>query len=104
MVPGKAQMTVEHVLTNTGSKPITTTVYCHNFLTLGAANTAGSSAPLEENIAGMLAYITIIPSIVFLVIEPYNRNRFVRFHCFQNLFFFVAVIVLEMPITGSARP
>lgn len=44
----------------------------------------------------MLAYITIIPSIVFLVIEPYNRNKFVRFHCFQNLFFFVAVIVLEI--------
>jgi len=61
-----------------------------------AANTAASSAPLEENIAGMLAYITIIPAIVFLVIEPYNRNRFVRFHCFQNLFFFVAVIVLEI--------
>lgn len=38
MVPGKAQMTVEHVLTNTGTKPITTTVYCHNFLTLGTGN------------------------------------------------------------------
>jgi uncharacterized membrane protein len=61
-----------------------------------AANTTAASAPLEENIAGMLAYITIIPSIVFLVIEPYNRNKFVRFHCFQNLFFFVAVIVLEI--------
>jgi uncharacterized membrane protein len=61
-----------------------------------AANTTATSAPLEENIAGLLAYITIIPAIVFLVIEPYNRNRFVRFHCFQNLFFFVAVIVLEI--------
>jgi len=38
MVPGKAQMTVEHVLKNTGRKAITTTVYCHNFLTLGAGN------------------------------------------------------------------
>ena len=47
------------------------------------------SNPLEENIAGMLAYFTIIPAIVFLLIEPYNRNRFVRFHSFQSLFFFV---------------
>jgi len=38
MVPGKAQMTVEHVLKNTGKKAITTTVYCHNFLTLGTGN------------------------------------------------------------------
>jgi hypothetical protein len=34
LVPGKPQMTIAHVLKNTGSKPIITTVYCHNFLTL----------------------------------------------------------------------
>jgi hypothetical protein len=37
-------------------------------------------------VAGMLAYFTIIPAIIFLLIEPYNRNRFVRFHSFQCLF------------------
>ena len=34
MVPGKPQMTIAHVLKNTGKKDIVTTVYCHNFLTL----------------------------------------------------------------------
>jgi hypothetical protein len=34
LVSGKPQMTIAHVLKNTGSKPIITTVYCHNFLTL----------------------------------------------------------------------
>ncbi|HEX4637602.1 MAG TPA: hypothetical protein VH189_15565 [Rhizomicrobium sp.] len=34
LVPGKAQMTITHVLKNTGTKDIVTTVYCHNFLTL----------------------------------------------------------------------
>jgi len=34
LVPGKAQMTISHVLKNTGTKDIVTTVYCHNFLTL----------------------------------------------------------------------
>ena len=38
LVPGKAQMTISHVLTNTGTKPIDTDVYCHNFLTLGGGN------------------------------------------------------------------
>jgi hypothetical protein len=48
MVPGKAQMTVEHVLKNTGRKAITTTVYCHNFLTLGTGNeNVTITAPFE---------------------------------------------------------
>ena len=62
------------------------------------ANTTASATPLEENVAGLLAYITFIPAIVFLVIEPYNRNRFVRFHSFQSLFFHVAVVVLEIAL------
>ena len=44
----------------------------------------------------MLAYFTIIPAIVFLLIEPYNRNRFVRFHSFQCLFTAAALIVLHI--------
>ncbi|HZL66621.1 MAG TPA: zinc-ribbon domain-containing protein [Candidatus Limnocylindrales bacterium] len=54
------------------------------------------SAPMEENIAGMLAYFTFIPAIIFLLIEPYNRNRFVRFHSFQCLFTCAALIVIEV--------
>ena len=38
LVPGKARMVIEDQLTNTGSKPIDTTVYNHNFLTLGGGN------------------------------------------------------------------
>ena len=60
--------------------------------------TAPASAPLAENVAGMLAYFTIIPAIVFLLIEPYNRNRFVRFHSFQCLFTFVALIVVDVAL------
>jgi uncharacterized membrane protein len=53
-----------------------------------------SAAGMADNVAGMLAYITIIPAIMFLVMEPYNRNRFIRFHSWQNIFFFVAAIVI----------
>jgi uncharacterized membrane protein len=59
---------------------------------------ATSSAPLADNIAGMLAYFTIIPAIVFLLIEPYNRNRFVRFHSFQCLFACVALVVINIAL------
>ena len=71
-----------------------------------ANTTAPGAAPLSENIAGMLAYFTIIPAIVFLLIEPYNRNRFVRFHCFQCLFTAGALIVIHigLSIIGYALP
>ena len=46
----------------------------------------------------MLAYITIIPAIIFLVMEPYNKSRFIRFHCFQCIFFWVAIVVLQIAL------
>ena len=54
----------------------------------------GTVGVLPENIAGALAYLTFIPAIVFLLLEPYNKNRFVRFHSIQCLCFWAAAIVL----------
>jgi uncharacterized membrane protein len=73
-----------------------------------AAATPGVAAPpvaqagasgLTDNVAGMLAYITIIPAIIFLVLEPYNRSRFIRFHSFQSIFFCVAAIALSIALS-----
>src|SRR5208283_2042248 len=61
--------------------------------------TAAPATPMAENIAGMLAYFTIIPAIIFLLVEPYNRNRFVRFHAFQCLFTAAALIVLHIVLS-----
>jgi uncharacterized membrane protein len=70
----------------------------------GGAAAAPAQAPaagggLADNVAGMLAYVTFIPAIIFLVMEPYNRNRFVRFHSFQCIFFNVAWFVLWMALS-----
>ena len=70
-----------------------------------AAAPAPSAGGLTDNVAGALAYVTIIPAILFLVMEPYNRNKFIRFHAFQCLFtalgFFALGIVLNfIPILG----
>jgi uncharacterized membrane protein len=62
-----------------------------------------SSAGLEDNVAGALAYVTIIPAIVFLVLEPFNRRRFVRFHSFQCLFFAVAWCLLWIVLSIIAH-
>ena len=35
---------------------------------------------LSDNAASGLAYLTIIPAIIFLVVAPYNQNSTIRFH------------------------
>jgi uncharacterized membrane protein len=55
------------------------------------------SAHLPENIAGMLAYF-IFPTVVFLVVRPFNRNRFVRFHSFQCLLTAAVLIGLQVAL------
>jgi uncharacterized membrane protein len=49
---------------------------------------------LSENSAGALSYVTIIPAIIFLVMPPYNKSSYIRFHAWQSVFFTVACIVL----------
>ena len=71
-----------------------------------AAAPAGSAAPtvpipttaagsgLSDNAAAAIAYLTIIPSILFLVLDPYKRIALVRFHSIQNLALAVAWVVV----------
>ena len=57
----------------------------------GAASTG-----MTSNIAGALCYLlTFITGILFLVLEPYKRDRFVRFHAFQSIFFGVILVVFN---------
>jgi uncharacterized membrane protein len=65
-----------------------------------ATPTAGG---MPENVAGMLAYITIIPAIIFLVMDPYNKSRFIRFHAFQCIFFAIAWTILWIALSIFAH-
>jgi uncharacterized membrane protein len=60
---------------------------------------AGSASGMADNVAGMLAYVTFIPAIIFLVTAPYNQSRFVRFHSFQSIFFTVALVAIQIVLT-----
>ncbi len=54
-----------------------------------------ANSGLQANAAGALAYLAgIVTGIIFVVIEPYKSDRFVRFHAFQSIFFNVAWIAL----------
>jgi uncharacterized membrane protein len=63
---------------------------------------------LSENAAGALAYVTVIPAIIFLLVEPYNKNPYIKFHAWQSVFFSIAcvglwvldIILAMIPIIG----
>jgi len=57
---------------------------------------ATASSGLSDNIAAALAYVTIIPAIIFLVLEPYSRIPLVRFHSFQSIGFCILAFVLQV--------
>jgi len=47
--------------------------------------------------AGMLCYpLSFLTGILFLVLSPYHRDRFVRFHAYQSIFFAVALLLLNV--------
>jgi len=52
---------------------------------------------LTDNVASALCYIPIV-GLVFLLIEPYNHNKLIRFHAFQSLFLLGATIVLNIAV------
>jgi uncharacterized membrane protein len=54
---------------------------------------------LSDNAAGGLSYVTIIPAIVFLVVEPYKRSSYIRFHAWQSIFLYVAWAVVHILVT-----
>jgi uncharacterized membrane protein len=60
------------------------------------ASAAIISSQPKDNLIAALAYVTFIPASVFVLIEPFKRNRFVRFHAFQSIFLTVATILVAI--------
>ncbi len=56
----------------------------------------GRVGVFPESIAGALAYLSFLPAIVFLLLEPYRGNRFVRFHSVQCLLLWLAGTLLAI--------
>lgn len=55
------------------------------------------SKTMDTNVVGALTYLAgFVTGIVFLALEPYKSNSFVRFHAFQSILFNVAWIAFWM--------
>ena len=62
-----------------------------------------SQSGLSDNAASGLAYVTIIPAIIFLIIEPFNRNPVVRFHSWQSIFLAIGWIIVDVALIVLGR-
>ncbi|MEO6802577.1 MAG: hypothetical protein ABI197_04935 [Granulicella sp.] len=60
---------------------------------------AAPSTGMSENSAAALSYVTIIPAIIFLVLEPYNKMPLVRFHSIQCLLLAGVSVILQIGLT-----
>src|SRR5579871_190517 len=58
---------------------------------------AVAGAGMQENVAAALCYaLGFITGIIFLVLEPYNRNRNIKFHAWQSIFLSGALVILNI--------
>jgi len=66
------------------------------------------SRTMDTNVVGALTYIAgFITGIVFLFLDPYKSNSFVRFHAFQSIFFnvvWVAFWIVWMILSAVLTP
>ena len=52
----------------------------------------------KDNLLAALAYVTVIPAIVFLLSEPFKRNPLIRFHSMQSIFLAVAALAVGIAL------
>ena len=57
--------------------------------------TPAANTGMSNNVAGLLCYVFgWLTGLIFLLIDPYKNEKFVRFHAFQSIFFNVGLIAV----------
>jgi uncharacterized membrane protein len=65
----------------------------------------GATRGIPDNIWGAVAYVTFIPAIVFLFVDPFNKSRFIRFHSLQSVLLAIALGLVGLVLKiGFAVP
>ena len=73
---------------------------CGAAISEGGGSAAPAAVPvaqsgMADNVASALCYLfSVLTGILFLVLEPYNKNKGIRFHAFQAIFLGVACIAI----------
>ena len=50
---------------------------------------------MTNNVAGCLCYLVgWVTGLIFLLIDPYKNDKFVRFHAFQSIFISISAVAI----------
>jgi uncharacterized membrane protein len=63
-----------------------------------------ASVGLAPNTASAIAYLTFIPAVIFLLIEPYNKIPLVRFHSFQSIGLAIFAFIVDLAVKMLLLP
>lgn len=55
---------------------------------------AGVEPLSQDALLGAVAYLTILPAIVFLVVPAIRHKRYIRFHCWQSILLVVSTVII----------
>jgi uncharacterized membrane protein len=58
----------------------------------------GNVGSLPRTLTGALAYCTIVPAIALLLIDPYRKDQFVRFHSVQSIGLWLAALLVGVAL------
>ena len=65
-----------------------------------ASSSSGANAECgfgsREALLGTIAYLTALPAVLFLAVPRLRRDSFVRFHCWQSIFFAMATLIAAL--------
>jgi uncharacterized membrane protein len=81
------------------SRPRANDIQTFDFNPKGANVPEPNQSGLSDNAAGALAYVTFIPAIIFLIVEPYNKNSYIKFHSWQSIFLGIAMFAVDIVLT-----
>ncbi|HTY54751.1 MAG TPA: DUF4870 domain-containing protein [Candidatus Binataceae bacterium] len=73
---------------------------CHAQVPIGATTCPVCNSPLTDKSSNVIAALTyllgVVTGVIFLYLEPYDRDEYVRFHARQSIAFSVAWFALNI--------
>ena len=82
---------------------------CGKPVSMPAAGTSTTGTPeespgLRSNVAGALCYFAgLVTGLLFLCLEPYRHDRFIRFHAWQSILLSLAWFTASFLLLGVFR-
>ena len=58
----------------------------------------GAGIASRERLLAGLAYMLLVPAVVLLLTEPFNRNPYVRYHSLQSIFYWAVALVVAIAL------